>query len=470
MLQWTGISTSRIPAQNGIIPEPFWKLTRAVYGLNDAPALWFDEFCKRLRAKGWVQSFVDPCLWVYPTGPIPKLKDLDPEDLAAIPNKAMMILHVDDVLASGEGVEAMLKDIAVEWKGIDPVDVFLGTEFIESKTELKLTQEKYIQGLNINMPHLDEYRLKRLATAGPLPLDAHFLHHVPENEGISSEKQDTEFEEEMSEKDKERPCTLSEHKEFRGNVGKLNWLSGNTRPDLQFCVALLSSWFQEPIYKVLVWSRRALQYALITAHRGITFSKKHKPCGLVGICDSSWARKDNGYRSTLGYIVCVEYEGTDLLTHIAWKSSVIKKICESSSSAEFVAAHAVASKLVEIRSMLKHVGIVLDKLTLKTDSNNLLDWLQRKKRCKVTEWGVGIKVQALKQLIETTNITLTFVASLRNIADEFTKPKEVILLGSILDTKFKPVSRRFELATEEDQVGNCVFLSPGGTYTPAHHI
>ena len=61
-----------------------------------------------------------------------------------------MILHVDDVLAAGEGVKKMLEEISVEWKGIDPVNTFLGTEFIDGEEELKLTQEKYIQGLNIN--------------------------------------------------------------------------------------------------------------------------------------------------------------------------------------------------------------------------------------------------------------------------------------------------------------------------------
>ena len=35
-------------------------------------------------------------------------------------------------------------------------------------------------------------------------------------------------------KDNDRPLTVQEYKEFRGAIGKLNWLQESTRPDLSY--------------------------------------------------------------------------------------------------------------------------------------------------------------------------------------------------------------------------------------------
>ena len=59
-------------------------LNRALYGTRDAPQLWGEEVKRKMIAMGFISSTLQPSVYYH------KEKDI------------MVVVHVDDFLASGE--------------------------------------------------------------------------------------------------------------------------------------------------------------------------------------------------------------------------------------------------------------------------------------------------------------------------------------------------------------------------------
>ena len=64
-------------------PGKLWRLKKSVYGLGDAPKLWYESLTDHLKLTGAIWSPTDPTFlwWKYPDGRL----------------KGLMCLHVDDI-------------------------------------------------------------------------------------------------------------------------------------------------------------------------------------------------------------------------------------------------------------------------------------------------------------------------------------------------------------------------------------
>ena len=69
-------------------PGKLWRLKKSVYGLGDAPKLWYESLTEHLKSTGAIWSPTDPTfLWLkYPDGRL----------------KGLMCLHVDDIYWAGD--------------------------------------------------------------------------------------------------------------------------------------------------------------------------------------------------------------------------------------------------------------------------------------------------------------------------------------------------------------------------------
>eukprot|EP00955_Chlamydomonas_euryale_P020047 213489-Chlamydomonas_euryale.AAC.1 len=54
----------RAPGLQGQYPGKALKLRRSLYGLRQAPRVWYDELCKKLRQLGFTPATIDSCMFI----------------------------------------------------------------------------------------------------------------------------------------------------------------------------------------------------------------------------------------------------------------------------------------------------------------------------------------------------------------------------------------------------------------------
>lgn len=235
-----------------------WRCVTPVYGLNDAPRLWYETAVAKFLAAGLTRCTWDPCVF-YRRNKSGKLDGL-------------LILHVDDTSATGSPeflkfCSEMLGKLGVKkFKrvGKEPVK-YCGIEVQRlSDGRLIAQQFKYHEMLSlIDVPksRLNEMRL------------------TPDEVGSA-----------------------------RSVLGALAWLSTQTRPDLALVVSGLVGWLaeaQEPRVPLLR-KINAVVELVKSKPFAITFCKHGIPLEHLGIAcfqDSSWASMP-GLRSQEG-VICV---------------------------------------------------------------------------------------------------------------------------------------------------------------------
>ena len=112
-------------------------------------------------------------------------------------------------------------------------------------------------------------------------------------------------------------------------VGKLNYLSVVSRPDLSFVVSSLSQVLKNPSHDHWFFAMKVLRHLKGTFDLGLVF--KHSEClKLVGFCDSDWGGDLNDRRSTNGY--CFIF--SDDSSVICWFSRKQQMVALSSTEAE----------------------------------------------------------------------------------------------------------------------------------------
>ena len=141
---------------------------------------------------------------------------------------------------------------------------------------------------------------------------------------------------------KDPKLTVSEWKEMRSVCGCLQWLGGQTRPDVA-STASLSHRGAETEISDLRRLHQTLQYAKNTADSGITFPAIpfNRASVLVVFADSSWANAAK-HSSQFGTVLTMcPAQVTEKITYgfiIDWKSGRSTRICRSTLAAEACSA------------------------------------------------------------------------------------------------------------------------------------
>lgn len=240
------------------------RLRKALYGLRQAPRLWYEEIHRFLLSIGFTQSTVDSNLY-YGKG-------------------ILLLLYVDDILLinthkdSVEELNSIKQSLRGKYRMTDlgRAQRFLGIHIDQSSpTEgIYIDQETYILTI------LNRFRMG-LAKGAPSPMDP--------NVNLNNNQCD------------DRPANAQL---YLSMVGSLMYAALGTRPDLAFCVATLSRYNQSPLQMHLTAARRALRYLKHTASRVLYYARqeKDKNSQPIGFTDSDWAGNQATRKSTGGYI------------------------------------------------------------------------------------------------------------------------------------------------------------------------
>ncbi|XP_019094540.1 PREDICTED: uncharacterized protein LOC109129947 [Camelina sativa] len=148
----------------------------------------------------------------------------------------------------------------------------------------------------------------------------------------------------LSKAEKEREINATT---YRKNVGCLRYLL-HTRPDLSYCIGILSHYMQSPRESHGAAMKQCLRYLKGTTNLGLSYGRMKGP-RLIGYGDSSHNIDANDGRSTSGHIF---YLGDSPIT---WCSQKQDLVTLSSCEAEFMAGTEAAKQAVWLQNLLVEI-------------------------------------------------------------------------------------------------------------------
>ena len=149
---------------------------------------------------------------------------------------------------------------------------FLGIQVRQSKGEIFISQEKYLEEL-----------LKKFQMINCKPISTPLVINEKLQLNDGADKVDV--------------------KTYRSLVGSLIYLT-NTCPNIVYLVSLISRFMHEPSKLHYAVAKRILRYLQGTRKLGIKYIKE-KENKLIGYTDSDWAGSIDDRKSTSGYVFCL---------------------------------------------------------------------------------------------------------------------------------------------------------------------
>ena len=375
------------------------RLTKAAYGLVEAPIQWFLTVSRFLESIGGEQQLSDPCCWSF------FRKERGPD------NKRVCIGHVcghvDDFLfgggAQGEEWKAIKAQIQHRFKwGQWEVRKFTQCGVLIEQTEsgFMLSQPDYLDTV-------DEIHVSRSRWNTP-----------------------------------EAPVTPHELHQLRSVLGALSWTATQVAPQWSAPTSLLLSRIHSGTVNDIVETNKLLRKAKLNQHQKLLIHKQDTGEMLLAAwADAAHANRTDG-GSTKG--IFIGWTTTKLLdgdlvniSPIFWQSSKAHRTCRSSAAAETLAAVDAEDELYAIR--LQTCEFLGDAVSLWscdesvktvpgvliTDSKNLHDRLNRTVMTfRGEEKRSDIESMCLNESMNATQMKLRWVNGDSQLANSLTKDSE----------------------------------------------
>ena len=358
-----------IQVEAGSFPSDLYQIQGNCYGLANAPRVWYNKVKESMLASGFVLHSFDRCFFQHFDGG----GQLD----------AMAIVHVDDFLVVySETFNLSLLEEMFRWGSVTKVDednpgVYRGKEIScirdkDNRRTLKVTQKAFVE-------NLVEGRIKK----GRL-------------------------------KDPDQKLTPEEWQEMRSVTGCLQWLGGQSRPDVAAVSSLSNG--QETTVQDLKRVHDALSYVKSTPESGITFPAVSFGRGstIVTYTDSSWANAQN-HASQYGVMILAcpgqVSETTTSGFVLDWKSGRSPRICRSTLAAEAISADEGADRASFINLFLTEIftrkpayrGSMEMSMVHAVDAKSLYDSLVAENP-SLSEKRSMINVRSVQQILSPNQI------------------------------------------------------------------
>ena len=360
----------------------FWKLQRALYGTKQAPNLWSITLRNYLLQLGFRDVGFEKSVYIRrkPDGGI-----------------LIVLVWVDDVLLFGNTLEP-INEFKAELNSKFPitdkgeVEYFLG---VEIKRDLEtgsitLSQEKFINEI------LTEFEI-----------DEKMKAWTP---GTTTKQKCSDDGDDIHKWDQMR---------YQQLIGKLNYLSVFTRPDLAYTISRLSQHLRAPTVTNWKEAMRVLHYLNQTKTMGITFKRtgnlNSPPSGLIAYSDSDFGGDSSDRRSTIG--ILLQYNGAP----IVWKAKKLKLVTLSTAESEYCAGAKAGVEIIYIRQILEDLGLeCINPTTLYID-NQAAICIAKNPGKKSLAKHIDIKRFFLRQLVEENTVNVQYVPTSKMLADLMTK-------------------------------------------------
>ena len=348
-----------------------WKLKKTVYGLADAPRMWFLTLKKELLKLGVKQSTYDQGLFYW----------YNADKLEGI-----MVCFVDDQLWGGSTefenkvIQKLRNTFDINYEHSSALK-YVGIDLKQDQTSsISINQESYLKGIN------------------PLTIE----------KGRSTQKEDS--------------VTEKEKKQLRMIVGQLNWLSGISRPDISFRVSEISSAIKEAKVSDLFKANKVLKY-LKNTQSYIQFPNLSniRNLRIVMYSDASYNNLPDG-GSQGGHLVFLS-DDNDFCCPLAWKSIKVRRTVRSTLAAETLAmvdgldtAYLMAKIVGELIS--NSVNFILP-IECVTDNRSLFEAAQTIN--SLTDKRLRVEMSIIRQMLDKNEMKIKWIRSNEQLADVLTK-------------------------------------------------
>jgi hypothetical protein len=221
----------------------------------------------------------------------------------------------------------------------------------------------------------------------------------------------------VSDDDNEDPEILlnsEEYHEYRKHVGRLGWLSVETRPDLKFVVMKLQHRTASPTQNEMTAIQLVYRYLRATQNYAITLRgiKDQEFFAYADASHGDWPER----KSTEG---AVWFFGG---APIAWTSRKQTINTPSSTAAEWCALDKPARDAQWLKKIAKSLELEQadDPIVILTDNINT-QLLMAKRSCKDSTRWLDMKWFLIRDVVHQGKVDLPRVDTRKNVADGFTK-------------------------------------------------
>ena len=383
----------------GIPPKSTMLLTKAAYGLVEAPIQWFMTVSRFLESIGGEQQVSDPCCWSF----FRQERDHEGRRICI----GHVCGHVDDFLFGGS-------DQCPEWKAIKEKiqQRFKWGQWEQRKfTQCGVLIEETDKGFTLSQPeyleNVDEIHVSRSRWNSPgAPVTPHELHQL------------------------------------RSVLGALSWVSTQVAPQLSAPTGLLLSRIHSGTVTEIIETNKLLRKAKLNQHQKLLIHRQEDGEPLLAAwADAAHANRNDG-GSTKGIFIgwtsrrLLQGDLVDI-SPIFWQSAKAHRTCRSSAAAETLSAVDAEDELYAIRLQVSEFrGDVVSLWScdesvktvdgvLITDSKNLYDRLNRTVMTfRGEEKRSDIESMCLKESMNCTSLNIRWVNGDSQLADSLTKESE----------------------------------------------
>ena len=376
----------------GICVETFWDVQRALYGLQISPAAWSrcrDRTLPKLRmltSVGQVrllQFKSDPNIWSIV--PADLQEPVDPSR-----RLGLLLVYVDDlmVLSTPELISEVIAELGKTWELATP----------------ELLEEGNLHYRGVEIRRYTQELLSRYPNLGSADVPALKL---PETSGDAAQDREAV-------------------RKAQQLAGELLWLSGLTRPEMQYAIGAISRMISVNPLEAVSMGEQAIKYLRRYPDRGLVYRPTSMAWGeegelsvpmsagsLTGFCDASFA--PHAGRSLQATTIFYNQ------ALVAWTSSRQGHTTMSTAEAELVAITTLFSELRALEPLVAEISGAAVTLHMHSDSQAAIaicststnNWRTRHLR---------LRANYIKEALESGRYSLHHVCGESMRADIGTKP------------------------------------------------
>jgi len=293
------------------------KLIKSIYGKANSPRLWYLHVVGILKSLNFVQSQHDQCILLR--------------------SDCILILFVDD--------------LGIAYKSQKVLDDLLGA--LDAKKCHFTRQSSFNDYLGI------EYSV---GPDGSISMQQPgLIRKIIQAAGMTrcNPKDNPVTQQPLGSNPDGQPMT--DPWNYRSIIGMLLYLSGNTRPDIQFAVSQVARFSHQPKQSHAKAVKQIIQYLSATQDQGCIFQKPKQVCldlyvdadfaGLWGVEPPS---SPVSVKSHIGYLISLAG------CYVISKSNLQTSIAQSTGEAEYIALSNALRALLPIRSTLIEILDIID--------------------------------------------------------------------------------------------------------------
>ena len=342
---------------------------KCMYGLQDAPRMWYLNVTDVLINVGCKQVGLDYSLFVY-------VKDSVLE--------GVILVHVDDFLHIGSQVfylnvvNKLRSTFKVGSVG-KSVFAYIGLELKQLPGCILLSQSKYIENLAFSS----------LPTARKLK--------------------------------KDQVLNKEEHSQYRKLVGQLNWVARHTRPDIVFDAMELSMSLTSPCVHDYGRALKTLK-KLQSSEVEIAFPNlgSFSNWRILVLSDAAFANLSDSVSSAGGYIIFIVGDEHRCLP-VCWKANKIKRKVNSTLAAECLALKNAVDHALFLRNLLKDMLNISYLLPIEAWTDNRNTYVSVKTITQVDDKRLRIDIACIKDCITNDNLSVNWCPGNEMLANCLTK-------------------------------------------------